>query len=132
MKDPNYNDLKNSERFYSEVGLFDKIAKYVAKAGKHVIYRSVLLYVALISSKTPIVYKGIITGALGYFISPLDLVPDVLFGVGFVDDLAALTIVLRTLAQSDCLNKEDREKAKRMMIDRNWCSISDMKDLDEF
>lgn len=37
-----------------------------------------------------------VVGALLYFISPLDAVPDWLVGVGFLDDLAVLAWVMRT------------------------------------
>ncbi|MCU1716879.1 YkvA family protein [Pseudomonas sp. 5P_3.1_Bac2] len=37
-----------------------------------------------------------IVGALLYFVAPIDAIPDWLLGVGFVDDLAVLTWVLKT------------------------------------
>jgi uncharacterized membrane protein YkvA (DUF1232 family) len=37
-----------------------------------------------------------VVAALLYFVTPLDAIPDWLFGIGLVDDLAVLAWVLRT------------------------------------
>jgi uncharacterized membrane protein YkvA (DUF1232 family) len=37
-----------------------------------------------------------VVAALVYFVTPLDAMPDWLFGIGLVDDLAVLAWVLRT------------------------------------
>lgn len=37
------------------------------------------------------------TAALVYFVNPIDLIPDALIGIGFVDDLAVLSAVVRAL-----------------------------------
>lgn len=36
--------------------------------------------------------------AIIYFINPLDLIPDLIFGIGLADDLAVLTWVYRAAA----------------------------------
>lgn len=41
----------------------------------------------------------ILLAAVIYFINPLDLIPDFLFGVGLADDLAVLTLVYRAAAE---------------------------------
>ena len=38
-----------------------------------------------------------IVGALIYFVNPLDLIPDALVGIGFVDDAAVVAAVVRAL-----------------------------------
>jgi uncharacterized membrane protein YkvA (DUF1232 family) len=43
---------------------------------------------------------GLLAAALLYFISPLDLVPDIIPGLGYVDDLAVLAYVLKTVAST--------------------------------
>lgn len=129
-RDPNYNDLNNSQKYYSDEGLTDKLLKYAITAGKHVVYRCLLLKYALFSSKTPVAYKGIIIGALGYFISPLDLVPDLIPVLGYADDLAALTLVATTLCNSKCINPEDRKEARKEL--QKYIKDSDLSDLDDF
>ena len=59
---------------------------------------------------TPAWAKTVIVGALGYFIFPMDAVPDLVPGVGYVDDLGVLTAAVSTIAAS--VTKEHREKAK--------------------
>ncbi|MBB4954867.1 uncharacterized membrane protein YkvA (DUF1232 family) [Agrobacterium vitis] len=43
---------------------------------------------------TPLRVRGILLAALGYFVLPLDAMPDMLAFVGFTDDIAVLTTAL--------------------------------------
>jgi uncharacterized membrane protein YkvA (DUF1232 family) len=43
---------------------------------------------------TPLRVRGILLAALGYFVMPIDVIPDVLAFVGFTDDIAVLTTAL--------------------------------------
>ncbi|MDE7189483.1 MAG: DUF1232 domain-containing protein, partial [Muribaculaceae bacterium] len=62
-----------------------------------------------------------VAAALGYFIIPLDLLPDSL-PVGFADDAAALTYILKHIWHN--LSPETFEKAKNRL--REWfSSVSD-------
>lgn len=79
---------------YSEEGLWKKIQQVAKRAGVKVIYYVLLLYYALESPNTSSTDKAIIIGALGYFILPIDLVPDFLVGLGYTDDLGALAWAL--------------------------------------
>lgn len=82
---------------YSEKGLWEKIAKYAKKVGKGVIVNALKLYYAMaLGVATPTQVVAII-GALGYFISPVDAVPDVLPG-GLADDGGVLAFAVATLA----------------------------------
>jgi uncharacterized membrane protein YkvA (DUF1232 family) len=56
------------------------------------------MYYALQDADTPAWAKAVIIGALGYFISPIDLIPDVTPVVGFVDDLGVLVGAAATVA----------------------------------
>lgn len=75
---------------YSEKGFASKLAKVARKAGLKVVYATLLLYYALNSPQISTKDKGIIYGALGYFILPFDFIHDYLPFVGFTDDFAAL------------------------------------------
>lgn len=82
---------------YSEKGLWEKIAKYAKQAGRGVVVNALKLYYAMaLGVATPAQVVAII-GALGYFISPVDAVPDVLPG-GLADDGGVLTLAVATLA----------------------------------
>lgn len=130
--EPNDSDLNKSKKYYSEESLFEKIGDFAKKAGIHVVYRCLLLYTALVSSKTPLIYRSIIVGALGYFICPIDIVPDFIPVVGFADDLAALTAVLVTLNNKDVISQDSRNSAKEQL--KEWFSVdeSDWDSLDNF
>ncbi len=75
---------------YSEKGFASKLAKVARKAGLKVVYATLLLYYALNSPQISTKDKGIIYGALGYFILPFDFIHDYLPFAGFTDDFAAL------------------------------------------
>jgi uncharacterized membrane protein YkvA (DUF1232 family) len=47
-------------------------------------------YYCAFDRATPARAKGILIGALAYFVLPIDLVPDMVLGLGFTDDLAVL------------------------------------------
>ncbi len=50
----------------------------------------VAAYFCAFDRATPVKAKGILIGALAYFILPIDVVPDLVLGLGFTDDLAVL------------------------------------------
>lgn len=87
------NKPDNIEKYqgnYSESGFWNKVKKVALKAGAKVIYVALILYYELTDPNVSPKEKAIIIGALGYFILPLDLVPDAIPVLGFSDDLAAL------------------------------------------
>jgi uncharacterized membrane protein YkvA (DUF1232 family) len=47
--------------------------------------------------ETPTAAKGIMLGALAYFVMPVDAIPDVFAGIGFTDDAAVVAALLATL-----------------------------------
>lgn len=85
-------DSKYADSF-SEDGFWDKIKGVAGKAGKKVIKEALLLWYVLKSPDVPWTQKSAIIGALGYFVAPLDLIPDFIPVAGFTDDAAALVAV---------------------------------------
>ena len=53
-----------------------------------------------------------IVGALGYFILPIDLVPDFIAGLGYTDDLAVIAILMKHLKDNITPEIELRADAK--------------------
>lgn len=51
-------------------------------------------YYCAFDSQTPIRVRGMLLGALAYFILPTDAIPDFLVGVGYTDDAAVLATVI--------------------------------------
>ncbi len=66
------------------------------KAARHVPFMEdvVAAYYCALDKETPLRAKGIVLAALGYFILPTDTIPDVIFGLGFTDDIAVLTAAI--------------------------------------
>lgn len=80
----------------NEKSFFTKVKKVFKKAGIEIIYVALLLFYVLKNSKTPNWIKVQIVGALIYFISPLDAIPDYLPIVGYSDDMGVLLLALKT------------------------------------
>ena len=109
-------DLVKYEKNYSEDGLWKKIGNVAKKAGLKTVYMVLLLYYVLMSDKTPTKYKAMIIGALGYFIVPLDMIPDFVPAVGYTDDVAAIAGAI--LAVAKCISPEIETQAKTKL--KEW------------
>lgn len=97
---------------YSQEGLFDKISKYAKNIGLNLINEALKLWYVTDNPNLPGKTKATIIGALGYLISPLDLVPDVLPVVGYTDDAGAVALAI-AMAQAFIDQKvKDKAKAK--------------------
>ena len=62
---------------------------------------------------TPLKVKGILLGALAYFIMPIDVIPDVLLGLGFTDDMAVLYTAISMIRSH--MTQAHRDKAKQTL-----------------
>ena len=123
------HDLEKYRGSYSERGLMNKLSTMARKAGIKAVYAVLLLYYALQSPNTSTKDKSIIYGALGYFILPLDLVPDFIPLAGFGDDLGALIWALsRVLANiTDEVRQQARLKLRDWFGDYDPSEISDLE-----
>ena len=89
---------KNFENEYSEDGFWDKIKNFAKAAGKAVLRHALKLYYAAKDPDTPAWAKTAALGALGYFICPIDAIPDVTPFIGYSDDLGVLVAAVSTIA----------------------------------
>lgn len=109
------------------------IAKYVirhiAKLGREVAINAFAIYYALIDKSIPTINKGVALGALAYFISPIDMIPDMLVGVGWIDDMAVLTGAAAALGTS--IREDHRVRAANAVdgiINRTQEIVRDIKE----
>ena len=92
MEVPDFMSYANK---FSQTEFAEKIARIAKRAGAKLVYAALILYYTLQSDKVSKADKAIIIGALGYMISPLDVIPDAIPIAGLTDDLAVLLYVLK-------------------------------------
>lgn len=109
-------DTQAYRKEYSESAFWDKMRKYAKDAGETVLEPALKMYYALQDKDTPTWAKTTIIGALGYFISPLDAIPDLLPVVGYTDDL---TVLMGALAVVMAHIKEEHAEQARNRL-RQW------------
>jgi uncharacterized membrane protein YkvA (DUF1232 family) len=63
--------------------------------------------------ETPTTAKGIMFGALAYFVLPVDAIPDVFAGIGFTDDAAVIAALLATLGSN--IKRRHRDEAREAL-----------------
>ena len=88
-------DFMNYANRFSKRDFVEKIARIAKGAGAKLVYAALILYYTLQSDKVSATNKAMIIGALGYLISPLDVVPDAIPIAGLADDLGVLVFVLK-------------------------------------
>jgi uncharacterized membrane protein YkvA (DUF1232 family) len=91
--------MMNSYRqHYSETSFWNKMWRFAKSAGKEIVTLALTLYACFRDPDTPAWAKTVILGALGYFIFPLDQLPDITPLVGYADDFGVLTAALAMVA----------------------------------
>ena len=109
---------ENTEKYqenYSESSFWDKIKAFARKAGIKLIYLALLLFYTLQSGNLSLADKAIIYGALGYFILPIDLIPDWIPVIGLSDDFGTLMYAYKRIKEN--ITDEIREKAEIKLME---------------
>lgn len=88
----------SAPRWYSAPQLWRTLIRAAATAGRKTLLTALTLFYCLQDRDTPKWAKGIIVGALGYLVLPMDLIPDIIPGAGFTDDWGAIVAALGTVA----------------------------------
>lgn len=110
------DDIQQHERDYSEEGFWKKISQYAKKAGEGTIIQALKLYYAAQDPDTPTWAKTTIYGALGYFISPIDALPDFTPVLGYTDDLGVMAAAIGIVAVH--IKEEHAEQARQTL--KRW------------
>ncbi len=113
---------------FSKKDFVEKIARIAKSAGAKLVYAALILYYTLQSDKVSATNKAMIIGALGYLISPLDVVPDAIPIAGLADDLGVLVYVLKkvwTDVDPDIQTKA-RERLSKWFDEDEIAEINDL------
>ena len=87
-------DINKYASKYSKKTFFNKLIKRVESIGFKLIHEGIQLYCVAQKPECPKELKVAIMGTLGYFISPIDGIPDGVPVLGYADDGMALTTTL--------------------------------------
>ncbi len=107
--------INNYQKDFDENSFWVKIKNVGGKAGIKLIAMSLILYYSL--PKLSFGDKVIVIGALGYFVSPLDIIPDAIPVIGYLDDMSILAwAVKRIIANMKNVGKIDEELRNKVKI----------------
>jgi len=96
------NEETVREKFWPKIGRSLARLPFAADA--------VAAYYCAFDPATPLRVKGILLAALAYFVMPVDVVPDMLLGLGFTDDLTVLVTAFGLIRNH--LKPEHQERAR--------------------
>jgi len=120
-------DFMNYANKFSQTEFVEKIARIAKRAGAKLVYAALILYYTLQSDKVSTANKAMIIGALGYMISPLDMVPDAIPIAGLADDLAVLLFVLKKVWTD--IDPEIQVKAKERLS--KWFDEDEIEEIND-
>lgn len=124
MELPDFMSYANK---FSANDFVEKISRIAKRAGAKLVYAALVLYYTLQNEKVSKTDKALIIGALGYMISPLDVIPDAIPIVGLTDDLAVLIYVLRKVWGD--VEDDIKDKAKQRLS--KWFDEDEIKEIDD-
>ena len=116
-------DYKKYTNDFSDGKFWSKMKEVAKKIGLKATSYALILYYVLQKKEVPLADKMLITGCLGYFILPLDLVPDLIPAMGYSDDVVGMLFAIKR-----CMNYVDDEIKENVSnrliswfdIDRNY------------
>lgn len=103
--------LMTSQEDSVRQGFFPKLARVLASVP--FAEDAVAAYYCAFDKATPLRARGILIGALAYFILPFDVIPDFILGLGFTDDMAVLLTAFNVIRTH--LKPHHRERARETL-----------------
>ncbi len=113
--DPEIVTDEKYRKAWSEKAFFSKLPRTARKLGRAGLRQALRLYYVLKRKDLPGKTRVMIYGALGYFILPTDILPDVLPILGFTDDLGLLAAVF--MAASQYMDEDVNARAEAKVIE---------------
>lgn len=114
-----YTYFENKRAYFKDKfdadALFAKIAEVSKTAGVNVVFMALVLYYALVGKEVPLRDKALVMAALGYFITPVDFIPDILGLIGFTDDMGILMLAFKQIQNN--VSPEVIDHAKQKLTD---------------
>jgi len=104
-----------------EKSFWHKMSESAKRVGEDVAVTGIKSWLAMTDPNTGMQHKAILGAALAYFVLPVDMIPDVIAGVGFTDDAAALALAVNSASSSIT---EEHETRAREKWDNLWSSPS--------
>lgn len=114
-------DYSQYESHYSENKFWEKLTKFSKKIGLKATTYTLILYYVLQREEVPKKDKAIILGCLGYFILPLDLIPDLAPVVGYSDDVMGMMFALKRCIRY--VDEEMKEQVAQKLM--TWFHVSE-------
>lgn len=124
MSDPTTIIIENGERVITQVPIATErqsrrtkrrlLPKLLSVAGKIPFADDLAAaYYCALDANTPRKVKMVLFGALGYFVLPVDAIPDVLAGFGFTDDATVLATALAVIGSH--IQDHHRRAARQLL-----------------
>ena len=109
-------DMDKYAENYSESNFLSKIKDTIKKTGLGLIYKALQLYYVTENPNCPKKVKFGIYAALGYFITPLDVIPDFIIGAGYADDAStiAIALVMAQMYIDDTIKQKAKDKIRNI------------------
>ncbi|MBO4300851.1 MAG: DUF1232 domain-containing protein [Desulfovibrio sp.] len=110
-----FKKIDDYAQHFSDRQLWEKIARMTKKVGYEVLRSVLILYYTLENPELPGKVRAVILGALGYFILPVDLIPDFIPIVGMSDDIAIVAAAIAYASLYITQEAKDKAEAKLKM-----------------
>ena len=119
-------DFMSYANRFSQSDFIEKISRIAKRAGAKLVYAALILFYTLQSDRISAKDKAIIVGALGYMISPIDVIPDAIPIAGLTDDMAVLIYVLKKVWVD--VDPEIKQRAKEKL--NKWFDDDEIREID--
>ncbi|ARS54626.1 hypothetical protein B9G99_15195 [Kushneria konosiri] len=113
---PEFEPEEQHAENFSDEKFWDKATRYAKKAGEKALSPALKMYYAAQDADTPLWAKTTMYSALGYFILPVDAIPDITPLAGYSDDIGIMAGAIGVVAAH--IKDEHTEKAIATL--KNW------------